>query len=393
MIKYSIVIPTYNNKELLLNTLEALNDQTGFADNRYEVIVVDDGSDDGTLDYVKDTPRTYRFEYVYMERLDDSCRARVRNAGWRKASGRYVVFLDSDMLVVPEYLRELDRCYEADGDMLVFGYRYMLKEPVAPDEVRSRRIFERSYRALPYLEARYFDSQTTSFNTSALEHPWMFVFSCSMALPRKRLEQLDGFDEGYVGWGMEDTDIGYRCYKLGLRIVSCLGMEALHQYHGEAFGDLRSMRKMIEWDRNSTRMYRIHPALRRELPRWRVNVAYFTRTIPHMLMRRGKARIVYRLVLSNPDELELQKLQIEALGAQPGLLVIVRDELEQPGFHLWLQMLGRTRSEVRYYPCSFTFEREDVDRFFKQVFSWKKSAVLAYRCVLLLGSKLTRAWS
>lgn len=388
MIKYSVVIPTYNNKMLLNNTLESLNDQLGFENGRYEVIVVDDGGNDHTLREVEGTPRTYSFQYIYLERSANSCRSKVRNTGWRQARGEFVIFLDSDMIVPRTYLRELNRYLAVNQDLLVISYRYMLKEPVLLEDVQSGRVFDTNYTALEYMEARHYDSQLHSFNIAALAHPWHCVYSCNMALSKKRLEQIGGFDEGYKGWGMEDTDIGYRCYKLGMNIVSHLGMEALHQYHGEAFGDLRSQQKMLEWDQNIVRMFSVHPSLRQELPRWRINLAYFTRRVPQMLMRKERNRKELHLTIRREAEIPWMKEQIAALSAERGSLIIVHDEAESPELHLWIQLLGFTPSEIRYFPKSYVFADEDIRKFFGQVFSWGRMFVLIYRCLRLVGTKL-----
>ena len=127
MITYSVIIPTYNNKELLGNTLEALNHQNGFGPGSYEVLVVDDGSNDGSEAFVQDIPCSYSFRYIYLPRNADSCRSRVRNTGWKQARGRYVVFLDSDIVVAPNYLEDLDGYFRINPNLFVCGFRYMLR--------------------------------------------------------------------------------------------------------------------------------------------------------------------------------------------------------------------------------------------------------------------------
>lgn len=390
MIRFSVVIPAYNNKLLLNNTLEALNDQLDYEAGSYEVIVVDDGSSDNTLQHIEATPRTYDFHYIYLERTPESCRAKVRNTGWRKARGQFVVFLDADMIVNRNYLRELWHYFEQNEELLVISYRYMLKQPVALEDVRSGRLFEKNYRSLDYFEARHFDSQIHSFNLAALKHPWHCVYSCNMALSRSKLEQLDGFDEDYKGWGMEDTDIGYRCYLQRMSIVSHLGVEALHQYHGEAFGDLKNQDKMNEWDQNIARMYKKFPQLHKVLPRWRINFAYFTRRVPYMLMRSTGNVATYQFTAAKEEDLPELKAKIVELSSKPGSLIIVQDELESADFHLWVQLLGYTASEVRYYPRSYIFDRKEIEQFLGSVFTWDKLLVMSYRCMVLLGNRMIR---
>jgi len=385
--KYSVVIPAYNNPEMLNNTLEALNGQIGFEAGDYEVVVADDGSSCDLLAAVQETPRTYPLRFVRLERTEVSCRSRVRNAGAAAAQGEYIVFLDSDMIVAPNYLRELDLYYAADGDLFVFSYRFMLKDPVAIEDVRSRRIFRKNYKTLEYLEGRHFDGQVTSFNNMALVQPWMPVYSCSMALSRRRFETIGGFDESYKGWGVEDWDVAYRCMKLGMRIVSHLGMEALHQYHGEVFGDLRTMERMIDWDRNITNMYRRNPTLGQELPRRVMNLAYFTRKVPQMMMRKERGRKVHRIEISREEDMPGARASIEALSAETGNLIIVRDGTNSTQLHLWIQLLGWTNSEIRYFPLAYELDPEAAEAYMRRVFTWKKRLTLTYRSLKLLYSK------
>src|SRR5262245_34837999 len=91
--KFSVVIPTYNRLDFLKQTLSSVWNQT-FAD--YEVIVVDDGSNDGTHDYLLDLDNK-----VQVVRQANSGPGAARNCGVRKARGDYIAFLDSDDLWFP----------------------------------------------------------------------------------------------------------------------------------------------------------------------------------------------------------------------------------------------------------------------------------------------------
>lgn len=104
MIKYSFIIPTYNNEKLLRNALFALNHQTPIDRDDYEVIVVDDGSDRDTYEAINNINKKYSMKYVYLERNEMSSRAKARNAGIAKAEGEYIVFIDADIIVKPNFL-------------------------------------------------------------------------------------------------------------------------------------------------------------------------------------------------------------------------------------------------------------------------------------------------
>jgi glycosyltransferase involved in cell wall biosynthesis len=98
----SVVIPTLDKQALLERTLTALRAQDpGTAD--WQIVVVNDGSTDGTADYLAALVRNEpRLEVVSPAR--NVGRAAARNLGWRRADGRWVLFLDDDILAPPGLL-------------------------------------------------------------------------------------------------------------------------------------------------------------------------------------------------------------------------------------------------------------------------------------------------
>jgi glycosyltransferase involved in cell wall biosynthesis len=109
---FSVVIPTYNRAELLPRAIDSVLNQT-FAD--FEVIVVDDGSTDRTRDVVSDYS-DHRVGYI---RIEHSGVGAARNAGAKKASGEWLVFLDSDDQALPNWL-ETAHDVVGNGDVELF---------------------------------------------------------------------------------------------------------------------------------------------------------------------------------------------------------------------------------------------------------------------------------
>lgn len=104
----SVVIPTYNRKDLVLRALDSVYQQTYAA---YEVILVDDGSTDGTMDAIKTHfPAT---NYIKVSHQGVSA---ARNVGIRKACGDWIAFLDSDDVWHGEKLARQLACLKQNPD-------------------------------------------------------------------------------------------------------------------------------------------------------------------------------------------------------------------------------------------------------------------------------------
>lgn len=110
----SVVIPAYNRREFIGETVDSVLAQT-YKD--LEVIVVDDGSTDGTGDYLKSRyAGEPRFRYIWQENAE---RSAARNTGIMAAKGEYVAFLDSDDLWLPDKLEMQMQLLRRDPGMVM----------------------------------------------------------------------------------------------------------------------------------------------------------------------------------------------------------------------------------------------------------------------------------
>src|SRR6185369_13801965 len=109
--RFSIVIPTYERREIVTRSVAALNRQS-FRD--FEVVVVDDGSSDGTAEALRALDVNFPLEVISRPNEGASV---ARNVGAASASGEYLVFLDDDMEADPEMLAEQDRSLREGADM------------------------------------------------------------------------------------------------------------------------------------------------------------------------------------------------------------------------------------------------------------------------------------
>lgn len=113
MPKFSIVIPVYNVEKFIKRTLDSIKNQT-FKD--YEVIVVNDGSTDKSMDIVK----KYDVKIINSEHVEVS---EARNIGAKQAKGEYLVFLDSDDWWDKDLLKEINKSLDNDPDLVRFQVR------------------------------------------------------------------------------------------------------------------------------------------------------------------------------------------------------------------------------------------------------------------------------
>jgi len=105
----SVVIPAFNSERCIGRAIESILSQT-FSD--YEIIVVDDGSTDGTADAVKKFGD--RVRYIYQQNAGP---ARARNAGLKIASGQWIAFLDADDEWLPDKLRQQVELLDRNRDL------------------------------------------------------------------------------------------------------------------------------------------------------------------------------------------------------------------------------------------------------------------------------------
>lgn len=110
----SVIIPVYNRAHLIGTTLDSLLRQSLPAD---EIIVVDDGSTDGTVDIV----RGYGGKVSLVCQPDNGGPGAARNAGLARATGSHVMFFDSDDLATPDYLKARATVAKETGAQIVYG--------------------------------------------------------------------------------------------------------------------------------------------------------------------------------------------------------------------------------------------------------------------------------
>ncbi len=236
---FSVVIPTYNRLPILQKCLRALEYQELRGDSviaGYEVVLVDDGSTDGTLEWLE--AHKDEFPHVRSHSQNHKGPAAARNLGVKEAKGDTIIFIDSDLVVTENFL-------QAHVDALVKGEK----------QLGSDRIFTYGWVI-----------NTCNFDNPSSEPYKITDFSAAyfatgnVAIARKWLEEAGLFDTRFQLYGWEDLELGVRLKKLGLKLIKC--PEAVG-YHWHPPFNLDQIPRMIDREIQRGRMgvlfYEKHP--------------------------------------------------------------------------------------------------------------------------------------
>lgn len=235
---FSIIIPTYNRLPILEKCLKALERQE-FSDDLitgYEVVVVDDGSTDGTLEWLA----LHSGELSHVRSLSQSHQgpAAARNLGVENAKGDTIIFIDSDLVVTEKFL-------QSHANALVRGR----------EKIESDRLF--TYGRV--INTCNFDNPTSE-PYKLTDFSAAYFATGNVAIAKKWLEKAGLFDTQFQLYGWEDLELGFRLKKLGLTLIKC--PEAVG-YHWHPAFQLDQIPKMIDREIQRGRMgvlfYQKHP--------------------------------------------------------------------------------------------------------------------------------------
>lgn len=126
-ILFSVVIPVYNSEDYIEQLLRHFVTQNN---NRFEVIVVDDGSKDNSLSICQKVSEQNDFIVVLSQRNQDASAA--RNYGLRNVRGKYVVFVDSDDSITDDYVSALTQICETNSDLIQLNWLQGSEEGYKP---------------------------------------------------------------------------------------------------------------------------------------------------------------------------------------------------------------------------------------------------------------------
>lgn len=236
--KTAVIVTTYNRPDALDAVLTAYQAQSTRA---FEIIVADDGSTDETRRVVDDFRRQTDIPVRHVWHEDQGFRAAaIRNRALAATQADYVVFSDGDCVPAPDFVAHHQNlaergCFVAGNRILLSsGFTQRALAAKLPLHTFSSAAWLRAWlrsdvnRLLPLL--RIGDGAWRK----AAPQRWEGVKTCNLAVWRDDLARINGLDEAYAGWGLEDSDLALRLLHAGVKHKSGrFATPVFHLWHAE----------------------------------------------------------------------------------------------------------------------------------------------------------------
>ncbi len=236
--RIAVLVTTYNRPDTLTAAL------AGYAAQReaqFEVVVADDGSTDETRRLVEKRKQQFPFALSHVWHEDLGFRAAaIRNRALAATQADYIIFTDGDCVPAPGFVAQHRRL--AERGWFVAGNRVLLSEAL------TRRVLDGHVPIHEWTYSRWLLAWLArdinrlaplvtlpdgGFRRAAPQR-WEGVKTCNLAVWRDDLMRVNGLDETYSGWGLEDSDLVIRLLHAGVRHKSARCAAPLfHLWHPE----------------------------------------------------------------------------------------------------------------------------------------------------------------
>jgi glycosyltransferase involved in cell wall biosynthesis len=235
----AIIITTYQRPLALDRVLESLAAQTRPPD---EVVIADDGSGTETADLIKfwQAKLPCPLRHVWQENQGFRA-AQARNRAVAASGSDYLVFLDGDCLVFPDFVAQ--HLAQAESGYMVMGSRILCSEEL------TRRIEQQQEQPLHWNASAWLQALRHGEINRLLpllklpgqgwrklrSQRWKGIRTFNLAVWHSDFVRVNGFDEAFQGWGHEDADLAVRLLRSGVRRKDGqFALPVLHLWHPES---------------------------------------------------------------------------------------------------------------------------------------------------------------
>lgn len=273
--RFSIVIPVSKPTWFRLTLMSLLNQTMLKTD--YEIVIVDDCDEDvrTVLREFSSELATHTVNYIRNTRRHN--RSSIRNLGITQATGEIILFLDDDMLASPDLLESHDSYHYQGFDVVITGdfhraltiwypqwfeslsnFDRIRVKATGGDELKKyidckppedsqegpwqiftkndvKHDFERIW-TLAYHRKNYV--RNLGEDLTGIYIPWYSGGAGNMSVNREAVSTVEGFDENFQGWGLEDIEFEYRLYNAEYRFAFGKRAVAFHQLHARRWDEI-----------------------------------------------------------------------------------------------------------------------------------------------------------
>lgn len=280
----SLITVNYNGKAFLEPLLDSILGQE-FPPEQLEIILVDNGSSDGSLELLQSRYPRVRV----IANRENYGFAKANNQGAEIARGRYLALINNDMRLEPDWLSRMVAYLAAAPEGMICASSKIVNWDGTLIDFMGGTLafngmgFQTNFRAPVDAPA-------------AQDYPQELLFACggAMLIDREVYREVGGFDEDYFAY-FEDVDLGWRLWVMGYRVGFCPEAIAYHRFNGTS-GKFGWHKKLVLFERNS--LYTViknydDASLARILP------AALLLSVKRMAVRSGVPREDYRFAATS----------------------------------------------------------------------------------------------
>jgi glycosyltransferase involved in cell wall biosynthesis len=228
----SIVIPTYNRLPILQKCINALEAQ--LYSYSYEIVIIDDGSDDGTIEWIE----SIDYSHIVFYKQSHQGAAIARNLGIEKSRYETIIFIDSDLVVTPTFL-------SSHAEALI--------------KARTKMGNDRQFSYGAVINTSNFENPTSE-PYKLTDYSAAFFATGNVAISKHWLISVGKFDTRFQQYGWEDLELGVRLKTAGLTLIKCPDAVG---YHWHPAFNLEQLPHLIDQEIQRGRMgvvfYKLHP--------------------------------------------------------------------------------------------------------------------------------------
>lgn len=237
--RIALIISTYNRPDALAAVLEGCLFQT---DANFEVIIADDGSKEETAILIQtyQTKASFPIRHIWQEDIGFRLAA-IRNRAIAATYADYIIFTDGDCIPPPSFIASHRRL--AEKGWFLTGSRLLLNEAMT-QKVLETKLPIHQWRKIDWLKARLRGQVSRLLPLLALPQcptlrkcspkKWQGAKGCNISAWREDLFTINGMDESYIGWGLEDSDLIIRLLRARVyRKSARFTVPVLHLWHPE----------------------------------------------------------------------------------------------------------------------------------------------------------------